>query len=74
MITALVASENYSGINATSGTAGEAIDDCMRQIIQKANPEKDEVIIGFWTAVGVLPARNMWVRHTDPAKNQPGAA
>lgn len=74
MITALVFSENYKGINATSSTAAEAIDACMIQIKRKANPEKDEIIIGFWTPVGVLPVKNMWLRHTDPSKNQPGAA
>ncbi len=74
MITALVGNEKYKGINATSDTAGKAIDECMRQVRQKADPKVDEVIVGFWTPVGVLPVKNMWLRHTDPAKNQQGAA
>lgn len=70
MITALVMGGNYHGVNATRNTEAEAIEDCMAQIRRRADPKVNEIVTGFWTPVGVLPARNIWLRRTHPEPNQ----
>ena len=63
--TALVGTGKYRDIHGFGETPEEAVEECMAQI-RPTTGDADEVIVGFWTPTGTLPARNMWLRHIKP--------